>query len=375
MTGFENPGRPPAMLVVTGSRSCARDRQREAWAREQLTYAMRGLGAQDAVLSGGADGPDTWAREIALQSGVTIEEFRLDGKRYRDGVATDRLWTPLLDAAPPYDPALAWPLKRDLAVVHAATVARACGWSVFVLGLTDPASPTHGTAFTVKHARLAQLALADLRYPNGLEEEPGLAAVAEPEECDPTAFGDADLLVADTETTGWSRDHCAMIELALIRTSPRARRVLAAYEAKIQLPRDAYREPRAMAVNGYSEARWADAKPLAVVLREAAPLFAHRPRLVAHNATFDDGFIMVSHDRVGLPRPVLDPDPICTLKLARKHLKGRGLIAGATLTDVCRYLGIVHEDAHEAMPDARACLGILRKLVYPLDAEEAGASP
>ncbi|CAL9663104.1 3'-5' exonuclease DinG [Actinosynnema sp. ALI-1.44] len=66
--------------------------------------------------------------------------------------------------------------------------------------------------------------------------------------------------------------------------------------------------------------------------------------LVAHNLAFDARFLAAEFARLGVD---LDPDGLCTMRLAPPG-------AGRSLRDCCAAAGIVVEDAHSALHDARA---------------------
>jgi len=74
--------------------------------------------------------------------------------------------------------------------------------------------------------------------------------------------------------------------------------------------------------------------------------------LVAHNASFDVGFLTAEFERLGYSFSVT---PLCTMRLAREFIPG----AGRSLSDCCDAYGITLENAHRASVDARATAELL----------------
>jgi len=93
-----------ALLLVSGSRSldprhapAPGTPASERWARGVLCEAIAalpsGIAPPSCVVHGGARGPDAWAGESAKAHGLTVVEYRLDGKRYVNGQYADERWT------------------------------------------------------------------------------------------------------------------------------------------------------------------------------------------------------------------------------------------------------------------------------------------
>ncbi|MBD8079929.1 exonuclease domain-containing protein [Cellulosimicrobium arenosum] len=76
--------------------------------------------------------------------------------------------------------------------------------------------------------------------------------------------------------------------------------------------------------------------------------------LVAHNASFDTRFLRAELGRAGIAAAIDPLACVCTQQLAGRYLTGsRGLAA------CCAAVGIVHDDVHSALGDARATAGLL----------------
>lgn len=166
-----------------------------------------------------------------------------------------------------------------------------------------------------------------------------------------------DKLFFDTETTGTVPSECGLIDIAMIRTTPDGK-ILDEYESKIVLEPARYRvEPKALQVNHYSPERWADAQPIAKVLVEIKKRMVYGVQLVGHNTAFDRDFVAASFKREGLAAPETYYHLADTMPMGNP-LVDMGLIPNVKLVTLSKFFGVPHEDAHTAMCDARACMGV-----------------
>jgi DNA polymerase-3 subunit epsilon len=114
-------------------------------------------------------------------------------------------------------------------------------------------------------------------------------------------------------------------------------------------------------------------------LRSAPPFTAVAPELVrrldgavfvAHNATFDWGFLSRALRRTGYTPP--NPLRLCTMRLSRAVAPDE---ASHRLADVCDRYGVVITQAHDALADAEATAAVLPELLVaaaaapPIDRE------
>jgi hypothetical protein len=121
------------ILVVTGSRVLADLPSAERWALDLLRAAVQHA---DTLVTGDAGGPDAWALSAARIAGRRWAVCGLDGRVMRGHGPAVR-WT---HEAPPARGAereewAAWCLRRDRAMVAAASRAHAEGRAVQVLAL------------------------------------------------------------------------------------------------------------------------------------------------------------------------------------------------------------------------------------------------
>ncbi|PYB74261.1 DNA polymerase III subunit epsilon [Rhizobium wuzhouense] len=153
-------------------------------------------------------------------------------------------------------------------------------------------------------------------------------------------------IVFDTETTGLENKFDRVIEIGgveLLNHFPTGR----TFHVYIN-PGDRKVHPDALAVHGITDAFLKDKPSFAEIVPELQEFF-DGAKWVAHNATFDMGFINAEFDRLGLP-PVA-PDLVTdTLSLARrKHPMGPN-----SLDALCRRYGIdnSHRTKHGALLDS-----------------------
>lgn len=175
-----------------------------------------------------------------------------------------------------------------------------------------------------------------------------------------------DLVVVDTETTGRSPERHQVLELAAAHTDPTGRTVKRRACSRVLLEPWADVDPGALAVHGYDprSTGWqAAARPLADVMQRFARWLPERFTLVAHNASFDLGFLRASFERAGLPVPLpMQGKGLCTVQLGRRLAK-RGLVPGAALEVLCTHFGVSNQGAHGAGRDVERLLAIYPRLV------------
>jgi DNA polymerase III subunit epsilon len=153
-------------------------------------------------------------------------------------------------------------------------------------------------------------------------------------------------IIFDTETTGLDNKLDRIIEIGGVELENHfpTGRTLHLYIN----PGDRKVHPDALAVHGITDESLKDKPSFAEVADEILAFFGDA-RWVAHNATFDMGFINVELDRLGRP-PILQEKVTDTLALARrKHPMGPN-----SLDALCRRYGIdnSHRTRHGALLDS-----------------------
>ncbi|MDH4439481.1 MAG: DNA polymerase III subunit epsilon [Rhizobium sp.] len=153
-------------------------------------------------------------------------------------------------------------------------------------------------------------------------------------------------IVFDTETTGLENKVDRVIEIGgveLLNHFPTGR----TFHVYIN-PGDRKVHPDALAVHGITDAFLKDKPSFPEIVPQLQEFF-EGAKWVAHNATFDMGFMNAEFDRIGLP-PVASELVIDTLSLARrKHPMGPN-----SLDALCRRYGIdnSHRTKHGALLDS-----------------------
>jgi len=143
------------ILIVTGSRLLSRRARGKDWAVPLIRSAMEWA---STVVSGDAEGPDTWTRELCLQLGLDGFFYALDGTiRGTDWAVLGR-WADE-DEIPSWNAPerSSWPKIRNLVMVRAAKARGLGGREVRGLGLVDCLSPTGGTIQTIRSIRAAHI--------------------------------------------------------------------------------------------------------------------------------------------------------------------------------------------------------------------------
>ena len=153
-------------------------------------------------------------------------------------------------------------------------------------------------------------------------------------------------IIFDTETTGLDNRTDRIIEIGgieLFNHFPTGRTIHLFVN-----PGDQKVHPDALAVHGITDEFLKDKPPFADVVEQILEFFGDG-KWIAHNATFDMGFINSELARISLP-PILPDRVIDTLSLARrKHPMGPN-----SLDALCRRYGIdnSHRTKHGALLDS-----------------------
>jgi DNA polymerase III epsilon subunit family exonuclease len=150
----------------------------------------------------------------------------------------------------------------------------------------------------------------------------------------------------DLETTGLSAETDRIVEIGAVRFLSTGQEV-SRYQRLVNPERRM--SPGAYTVHGISDADVADEAPARVVLPEFLD-FLGDPLdtvLLAHNASFDTGFLGWVLGRAGLP--LAGYSVFDTLSLARRKLP---MLSSHRLDAVARHLGLEVEGAHRALADS-----------------------
>jgi len=161
------------------------------------------------------------------------------------------------------------------------------------------------------------------------------------------AIDRADWVVVDLETTGLAATGASILEIGAVRVSNLE--IVDRFETLVRPPG---KIPRAIvALTGIHDEMVAEAPTTRSALRSFRNWLEITPcaPFVAHNASFDHGFVKLGFETVGLAEyrgPVL-----CTRKLGRRLLPELGRYS---LDALCAHLGISNASRHRALGDADA---------------------
>jgi len=162
------------------------------------------------------------------------------------------------------------------------------------------------------------------------------------------------VVVLDFETTGLSpRGGDRITEVAALRV--RDGRVVDRY---VTLVNAGVRIPSFITgLTGITNAMVASAPPVQRVIRELVEFLAD-DLVVAHNASFDHGFLTAEIERGGLT--ARDYRTLCTMRLARRLAPGLG---SYKLSVVAAHLGVTYGGvAHRAEADAQVAADVLHRI-------------
>ena len=163
-------------------------------------------------------------------------------------------------------------------------------------------------------------------------------------------------VVVDTETTGVRPASDRLIEIAAVRLvgGETAGEFSALINPGCAIPH------RITRITGISTGMVYD-QPTAETVLPAFLNFLGDDVLVAHNLSFDLGFINAELAR--LRRPNLANPTLCTLRLARRLLRG---LKSKGLSSLIEFFGIPVDDRHRALGDARATAVVLQRFLDQL---------
>jgi len=179
----------------------------------------------------------------------------------------------------------------------------------------------------------------------------------EPKKIPPLRFKSA--VVVDTETSGLKKNpEAEVLEIAvvdldgkvLLNTKVKPTNLEAAFAFNEEGTK------RALEINGYNEAEWADAPTFEELVPQIIEAFKHKS-IIGQNPHFDREFILRGLDRCGVEKTdrLLSRHCLDTTMLSHEHLVPCGLDR-LNLQDACEFVGIELDRSarHGALEDAQA---------------------
>lgn len=157
-----------------------------------------------------------------------------------------------------------------------------------------------------------------------------------------------DLIAVDTETTGKYPLEAEICEIAAVKW--RDGKVIGEFQTLLKPSRPMSEE--VIAIHHITNEMVVSAPLMKDKISEFAEFIAGGV-VVAHHAPFDLGFIVPELERAGLQLPNLPA--LCSSLLSRKIFPH---CSNHRLQTLVKYLGIDGGQAHRALDDAKACLGV-----------------
>jgi DNA polymerase III subunit alpha, Gram-positive type len=158
--------------------------------------------------------------------------------------------------------------------------------------------------------------------------------------------------VIDIETTGLSKNNHRITEIAAAKV--RKGKIVDSYQTLIN--------PQTKIPSFITKLTGINNEMVgcAPIIKEVLPSFVNflgKDVFVAHNATFDFGFL--EHNLKHYHRHELLNDKLCTRKLANRIFPE---LSRKRLQDLCGYLDIQNIQAHRAMADVHATVNVFNKM-------------
>jgi len=178
---------------------------------------------------------------------------------------------------------------------------------------------------------------------------------------DDVPLADTTFVVVDLETTGGRMTAVgataadAITEIGAVKV--RGGLVLGEFATLVDPQRSI--PPQIVRLTGITTAMVCNAPTIDVVL----PMFLEFARgavLVAHNASFDVGFLRAAAEQCAITWP--RPPVLCTVRLARRVLS-RDEAPSVRLAALARLFAVANEPTHRALDDARATVDVLHALI------------
>lgn len=166
-------------------------------------------------------------------------------------------------------------------------------------------------------------------------------------------------IVFDTETTGLSRHSERILEIAAMEFDPQTGKTGRYFHAYINPQK--FIPPKLTQLHGVTNAFVAD-KPVFSEVAEYFIRFVKDATLVAHNASFDVGFLNAEFARLGLNELSNHvAEVVCTRSMARKAFPGQP----ASLDALCDVFAInrSHRTLHGALVDCELLAEVYPRLV------------
>src|SRR5882724_6113951 len=171
---------------------------------------------------------------------------------------------------------------------------------------------------------------------------------------DAVALGSTPFAVVDIETTGiYATAHDRIIEIAVVRLTP-----MLEVEHEWATLLNPHRDIGRSDIHGIQAGAVANAPVFEDIIGDVAERLRDAI-VVGHHLRFDLAFLAAEFERCG-GRGFPALPALCTLRLAYRLLPET---PSRKLGQCCEEVGVLHEDAHTALGDARAAAYLLKALI------------
>ena len=289
---------------------------------------------------------DSYARDITLMNIFGIKEIPDFRTSREDGAEEKRVELSLHTGFS----------EADSVVDVEQAIARAKRWGMKAIAITD-----NGVVQAFPVANHALKKGDDFKVIYGVEgyfvdDLKTLVLNSDAEEKGGELYGEQEYVVFDIETTGLSRKVCKIIEIGAVRVDAEGKEIGRFSEFVNPEEPIPYEIELLTSIN---DRMVMDAPTIDVILPRFLD-FAKDAILVAHNATFDTGFIQEFCERLGLPYPFLALD---TMTLSHILIPQLGWY---TLDRLCKHFSVVNAHHHRACDDADVTAKIFVRLLAML---------
>lgn len=164
----------------------------------------------------------------------------------------------------------------------------------------------------------------------------------------------------DLETTGLNFAKHEIIEIGCVLTDDKLK-VIEEFEFKIKPEHIENADKTALKINHYKEKDW----ELGYEIEDAIKIFSEKVKdciMVGQNVSFDFGFIEYNLNKFEI-KNTLHYHKLDTISIAWAKLNKEKDFEHFSLREMCKYFGIINENPHSALSDARATYLLYKKLM------------
>ncbi|MCX6755221.1 MAG: 3'-5' exonuclease [Candidatus Nomurabacteria bacterium] len=168
------------------------------------------------------------------------------------------------------------------------------------------------------------------------------------------------LAFIDIETTGLDVMRHEIIQIGCVIVAPNME-IIEEFELKIKPEHIENADKIALKVNKYNEEDWA----FAYTLPEALKILSEKVKnciMVGQNVSFDSAFLEYNFLKTKVEN-TFHYHKLDTISMAWEKFHGDETFEHFSLREMCKYFGIINENVHTGLSDARATFELYKKLL------------